>query len=154
MVYGQQNHGFDELRLNHRTGNGHERLARKYRGALGHGPDVALELEAAQVIEKRLGETAAAAEVRDVLLGEAQIFEVRDQLLHAGHDGVAAAVRNSTEEHIKIRPAVAHSFFKISICHRELVKVRQHGKISFGHCDKRPFACGTARDKFIACVLS
>ena len=69
-----------------------------------------------------------------------KIFEVGDQLLDTGHDGIAAAVRNAAEEHIKVCAAVAHTLFKIAICHRELVEVGQHGKISFGHCDKRPFA--------------
>ena len=140
MVDGQQNHGLNELRLNHRACNGDERLAREYRRALGDSPDVAFELEVAQIVEKRLGEAFAAAEVCDVLLGEAEIFEVGDQLLDTGHDGIAAAVRNAAEEHIKVCAAVAHTLFKIAICHRELVEVGQHGKISFGHCDKRPFA--------------
>ena len=140
VVDGQQNHGLNELRLNHRACNGDERLAREYRRALGDSPDIAFELEVAQIVEKRLGEAFAAAEVCDVLLGEAEIFEVGDQLLDTGHDGIAAAVRNAAEEHIKVCAAVAHTLFKIAICHRELVEVGQHGKISFGHCDKRPFA--------------
>ena len=113
----------DELRLDHRSGDRDERLAGEHGRALGHSPHVAFELEVPQVVEKRLGETAAPAQVRDVLLGEVQVLEIVDQLLDARHDRIAAPIGHAAEEHVKVRAAVGDAFFKVAVRHRELIKV-------------------------------
>ena len=134
MVDGQQYHGFDELRLNHRPGNGHERLTGEYGRAFRHGPDIALEFEMPQIVQECFGKAAAAAEVFDIFVGEMQVFKVVDQLLNARHDGVAAAIRYAAEEHVKIGPPVGDAFFKIAMRHGELIEIGQHGQVFFCHC--------------------
>ena len=58
-----------------------------------------------------------------------KIFQIIDQLLHAGHDGVAAAVGNTAEEHIKIGDLISDSRFKIAAAHGQLVEIGEHGQI-------------------------
>ena len=54
MVDGQQNHGLHELCLNDRAAHGDNRLTREDRRALRHGPDIAREAEAAQILQEPL----------------------------------------------------------------------------------------------------
>ena len=145
MVDGEQDHGFHELRLNHGTGHGDKGFAGENRRTLRHGPYIAREFKFAQVIEKGFREAAAAAQVGDILLGEMQVFEIVDQLFHARHDGVAAAVRHAAEEHVEISAAVGDAFFKVPVRHCELVKVGQHGQIFFGHCENAPLRMDAMR---------
>ena len=140
VVDGEQHHGLHELRLDHRPGDSHQRLAGEHGRAFRHGPYVAFELEMAQVVEECLGKAAAAAQVGNILLGEVQVFKIVDQLFDACHDRVAAAIRHAAEEHIEIRAAVRYPFFEIAVRHREFVKVGQHCQVFFGHAELRPFA--------------
>ena len=127
VVDGQQDHGFDKLCLDHRPGHRYERLARKYRRTLGYGPYVAFKLKIAQIIEEGLREALAAAKICNILLGKMQVVEVFNQLFHACHDGISAAVRYTAEEHIEVCAAVADTLFEVSVRHRKLVKVSEHG---------------------------
>ena len=133
MVDGQQNHGFDKLCLYHGACNGYNGLTRENRGAFGNGPYIALELEVLEIVEERLREASAAAEVLNILLGKVQILEIIYQLLDTGHDGIAAAVRYPAEEHIKVCAPVSHALFEVSVGHSELIKIGQHGQVLITH---------------------
>ena len=58
-----------------------------------------------------------------------QLLNIVHDLLQTGCDGETAAVRNIAEKYVKISDAVLHTAHKITIAHRELIKVAQHGKI-------------------------
>ena len=65
---------------------------------------------------------------------ERKILEIVDELPDARHDGKAAVVGDMAEKHVEPRDLVAHTVFKIAVCHGQLVKVRQHGQIPFLQC--------------------
>ncbi len=90
----------------------YERFAGEYGRALGYGPYVAFKLKIAKIIEECLREALAAAKICNILLGKMQVFEVFNQLFHACHDGISAAVRYTAEEHIEVCAAVADTLFR------------------------------------------
>ena len=51
------------------------------------------------------------------------------QLLQAGGNGKAPAVRNPAEEHVKIRDLVTEPLLEIAVAHSQLVKVAEHARI-------------------------
>ena len=129
VVDAQQNHRFDELRLNDRAANRHNRLTRENRRTLRHRPDVAHKLKAAQILEKFLAEDLLRAQILDVLLRKGKVLQIIDELLDAGHDGKAAAVRHLSEKHIEITDRILKAACKITVRHRDFVEIRQHGQV-------------------------
>ena len=129
MIDLQQKVGFHELRLNGGRAHRDERLAREHGCALRNGPDVAREPEILQIVQKSLAEQLPATQIGNVLVGEMQIFDVVDDLLETGGDGVAAVIRYAAEEHIEIRDAVLHIVLQITIAHRQLIEVAEHGHV-------------------------
>ena len=138
MVDGEQDHGFHELCLNHRSRNGDQWLAGEYRRTFRHCPNVTLELKMSEIVEECFGKAAASAQVFDIFFSKMQVFEIVDQLLNASHDGIAATIRDATEKHVKICAAIRDSFFKIAMCHGKFIKVGQHGQILVCHCENAP----------------
>ena len=98
-------------------------------GALRHGPDVAGEAEVFQIVQKCLAEQLPAAQIGNVLVGEVQVLDVVDDLLETGGDGIAAVVRHAAEELIKVRDAVLHAVLQITVAHRQLIEVAEHGHV-------------------------
>ena len=135
MVYLKQNIGLYKLRLDGRCAHDHERLAREHGCALGNGPDIALEPEIAQVFEKLLGEHLPAAQILDILVVKVQILNVFNHLLQPRGDGKAAVVGILAVKNIKIGYFIPHAVVEISVAHRELVVIAQHGevKLSVSH---------------------
>ena len=70
MVHGQQGEGLDELGLDGRGPDHHQRLLGEHRGSLRHGVDVAGEPEVRQILQKLLTEQVPPPEILDVLRGE------------------------------------------------------------------------------------
>ena len=131
MVDAQQQVGLNELGLDGRGADGDQRLLGEDHGALGHGPDIAGELEIAQVFQEILGEEVAASEVGDVLLGEVQLLDVADDLLQTGCDAEAAAVGAAPEEQVEIGDAVLIAVGEVAVGHRQLVEITEHGQVQF-----------------------
>ena len=129
MVHREQEIRLHELRLDRGGAHRNERLAREHRRALRHGPDVAGEAEVFQIVQKCLAEQLPAAQIGNVLVGEVQVLDVVDDLLETGGDGIAAVVRHAAEEHIKIRDAVLHAVLKITVAHRQLIEIAEHGHV-------------------------
>ncbi len=129
VVDGEQHHGFDKLRLHHRPAHGDNRLMRENRRTLRDRPYVAGKFKMAQIIEEFLAENLLGAQVFDVRLGKRKVPEVIDQLLNAGHDRQAAAVRDFPEEHIEIGDLVAPAVGEKPVGHRQLVKIGQQRQI-------------------------
>ena len=129
MVERQQQKRLDKLRLNGRRADGHDRLAREDRRALRHGPDIAREAEAAQILQEPLVKHLPAAQIRDVVLVKMKLLHIFDRLLQSRCDGKAAVVGHRAEENIKICDAVLHALDKIAIAHGEFVIVAEHAQI-------------------------
>ena len=126
VVYLQEQVCLDELRLYRRGAHGEDGLARENRRPLRHGPDVPGELEAAQIVEERLGELAARAEVCYVLLAEMQVFDIFHDLLQPGGDREAAVVRHVAVKEVEIRYPVLEPRLEIAVAHRQLIKIAEH----------------------------
>ena len=129
MVYCKQYHCFDKLSLYRRTFYGDDRLTGEYRSSLRYAVYVALEFKIFEIIEEFLAE-ASASEIFDILIGEAEIFKILNQLFNACHYCKAAVVRNVSEKHIKLNRCVAFAVEEIAVCHGYLVKVGKHCEIS------------------------
>ena len=131
MVEGDQQQRFQQLALDGRAFHRNNGLLGEDGHTFFNGPDVAMQLEIGQVVEELLIKHTGGAEIRNVLVGEFQIIHGFDELLQAGHDGVAAAIRHTTEEHIKDGNLVLIAFIQISGGHRQLVEVRHRRQIAF-----------------------
>ena len=134
MVDGEEGEGLDELRLDRRGANHHQRLLGEHGRALGDGVDVAGEAEVLQIRKKFLGEHIAAAEVLNILVGEVQVLDVVDELLQTGCNGEAAAVGHLAEEYIEVGDAVLAAGFKVAVAHGQLVEVAEHGHVQLFLC--------------------
>ena len=131
MVDGQQQHGLDKLRLDDGAPHGDDGLAGEDDLPFGDGPHIAFKAEVFQIVQKALGKAAPPLQIGDVLIGESQVFQVLHQLFHAGHDGVAAAVRHTAEEHIKDGDFVNVSLVQIARRHGQLIEIGHGGQIAF-----------------------
>ena len=129
MVERQQQKRLNKLRLNGRRADGHDRLAREDRRAFRHGPDIAREAEAAQILQEPLVKHLPAAQIRDVVLVKMKLLHIFDRLLQSRCDGKAAVVGHRAEENIKICDAVLHALDKIAVAHGEFVIVAEHAQI-------------------------
>ena len=118
---------------------------------LGHGVDVAAEMEVRKIVQKLLAENTAGTEICDILLVKVQILDIVDQLVEAGGNGVPASVRHRAEINVEIgnailekrcafllsiyffdffhRNAILEPGFQVTIAHGQLVKVAEHGHI-------------------------
>ena len=129
VVDGQQREGLDQLRLDGRRAYHHHRLPGKHRGPFRDGVDIAGKTEVAQIVQKLLAEQVAPTEIGDILLAEMQVFNIIDQLLQTGRDGIAAFIGHLAEEHIEIGNAILVPVAEVSVAHGQLIKVAQHGHV-------------------------
>ena len=154
MVESQQQESFNQLRLNGRCAHGENRLLRENRRALRHRPDVSREAEAFQIVQEILAENAARAKIRDVVFAEMQVLDILDRLLQTRRDGKAALVRHLAEEQIEIGDLVLHAAAEVAVCHGQLIKVAEHGKIGFRfHRGKPPSRKGDKTPSLIYYTL-
>ena len=135
MIYRKQNIGLDKLRLDSRCAHDHKRLTREHGSTLRYGPDIALKFKIAQVFEKFFGEHPPAAQILDVLVVKMQILNIFDYLLKPRSYGKTAFVGILAVKNIKIGYLFVHAVIEISVAHRELIVVAQHGevKLSVSH---------------------
>ncbi len=129
VVQGQQDIGLHKLGLDGGGADGEDGLPGEDGGALGHGPDVAGEAEALQIVQKFRGEAPLAPEVFDVLHVKVQVQNVVDQLVQARADGKAPLVRHVPEEHVEIGHPVLKARLEIAVAHGQLVEVTEHGHV-------------------------
>ena len=131
VVDAQQQVGLNELGLDGGSADSDQGLLGKDHGALGHGPDIAGELEILQILQEGLGEEVPRPQVGDVLFGEVQLLDVADDLLQTGRDAEAAAVGATTEEQVEVGDAIFVAVFKVAVCHGQLVEITEHGQVQF-----------------------
>ena len=129
MIDGQQREGLDQLRLDGRRAYHHHRLPGEHRGPLRDGEDIAGKAEVTQIVQKLLAEQVPPTEIGDILLAEMQVFDIVDQLLQTGCDGIAAFIGHLAEEHIEIGNAILVPVAEVSVAHGQLIKVAQHGHV-------------------------
>ena len=126
VVEGEQQEGLDELGLNGGGADGEEGLPGEDGSALRHSPQVAREAEGAQIVQKALAEAALSPQVGDVLLGEAEVFDIVDDLLQTGRNGEAASVGHIAEEHVEVADLVGIPLrLKVAVAHGQFVKITQ-----------------------------
>ena len=131
VVEGDQQQRFEQLALDGRALDRDDRLLREDRHALLDRPDVAVQLKVGEVIEEGFAEHSGAAQVGDVRLGKAEVIDRINELLQAGHDRIAAAIRHTAEEHIKDRDLVLVALLKIAVGHGQLIKIGHGGQVAF-----------------------
>ena len=129
MVHGQKRERFKQLRLDRGRAHDDHRLFREDGRALGHGVNVAAEVEVCKIVEEFLAEDTSPAQVVDVLLVEVQILDIVDQLVKTGGNGVPASVRHRAEINVEIGNAILEPCFQVTVAHGQLVKVAEHGHI-------------------------
>ena len=90
-----------------------------------------MQLEVGQIVQKLFIKGLGGAQVGDVLVGKFQMIHRINELLQTGHDGVAAAVRHTAEEHIKDGDLIHISLVQIARRHRQLIEIGHGGQIAF-----------------------
>ena len=133
MIDGEEQHGFQELRLQDGSSDRDDGFAREDRGPLRHGPYVAGEMKMPEIFQKFRRENLFGGEEFDVLLGKMQILDIRNHLLQPGKDGEAALVGHVAEEHVEIGDTVADAVFEISVHHGHFVIIEKHCEIKAGN---------------------
>ena len=131
MVEGDEQQRFQQLALDGRALDRDDRLLREDRHAFLNGPDVAVQLEVGQIVQKLFIKGLGGAQVGDVLVGKFQMIHSINELLQTGHDGVAAAVRHTAEEHIKDGDLIDIALVQIACRHGKLIKIGHGGQIAF-----------------------
>jgi len=131
VVDAQQQVGFDELGLDGGSPDGDQRLLGEDHGALGHGPDIAGELEVLQILQKLLGEEIPVTQIGDIRLREMQLLDVADDLLQTCCDTEAAAVGAAPEKQVEVGDAILVTVVEIAVGHGQLIEVAEHGQIQF-----------------------
>ena len=79
--------------------------------------------------QKVLAEGVLAPEKFNVLLVEAQVLNVLDDLLQAGGNGKAAPVGHGAEKNVEVADLIRHAGLKIAVGHGELVEIAEQGII-------------------------
>ena len=131
MVEGQQQEGFNQLRLNGRRPDGNDRLLREDGGSFGNRPDVTGKAEVPEIVQKGFRKESFAPEVIQILLTEMQIQNVVDDPIQTGADGVAAVIRDIPEENVKVGDAILKPCFKVAVAHGQLIEIAEHGHVEF-----------------------
>ena len=131
MVDAQQHIGLHQLGLNGGSADGDDWLIGENGRSLGHGPDIAGELEVRQILQKFLAEHIPAPQIFDIFRAEMQLLHILDDLLQPCRNGKAAAVGALAEEQVKIGNPVAVARGEIALAHGQLVVVAKHGEIQF-----------------------
>ena len=131
MVDQKQYHSFYELGLHDRSSYCDQRLVREYDASFRYGPYITLEFEVGEILEKLFVEQFFASQVFDIFVCELKIFQILYNLFQPREDRITAAIRDLSEKHIEIRYVVSHSRTVISIGHRDLIKVSEHGQVKF-----------------------
>jgi hypothetical protein len=121
--------GLDELCLDDGRRDLQQGLVGKDRGALGDGPDLAGEANAAQELEERRLEPFEGGEVGDGLIGELEAFQEAEYIFESGGDQESARGRELSDEEAKGRVG-GHSLPEVRRRHRELIEVGQERDVA------------------------
>ena len=71
-------------------------------------------------MKKIFAEDAQPSQIIHIFIGEIKIFDVINDLLQSGHDGIAAFVRILPEEHVK-NDSLVFLCLKIALHHGKLI---------------------------------
>ena len=129
VVQCQQQIRLNKLCLNGRSPDRQHGFLGENRRAFGDSINIAGELEVRQILQEILLEEIPAAEVCNVLLGKMQVLNVLHHLLETCGNGKAAAIRNSTEEDVKISNLILIAVSKIPVAHGQFIEIAEHRHI-------------------------
>ena len=122
----------EQLALQRGAGDAHHGLARKDELALGHGIDVHVRAEVAQVVEelglehRAAGRSRKRREVVDVLGRKAQVLDQLGQLGGTAHDGIRAAKGMVAVKRGKTTLLIGFAALPQALGHSELVQIGEH----------------------------
>ena len=137
VVEGDQQQRFQQLALDGGALHRDDGLLGEDGRALSDGPDVAVQGEVAQIVQKLFVEHAGGGQILDVLVGELEVLHRLDEGVQPGHDGVAAAVGDLAEEHVEDAYLVLKALFQIARRHGQFIEVHDGGEIAF-HIQHKP----------------
>ena len=129
---GQVPKGINQLRLGEGRCHPHQGLPGKDDGALGHDVNIPLKTEIPEAVQEARLKYPQAAQIGDVLRGEAQVQDIILKLGVASHHGIGEVIPAAVE-HIKHRLAPPHVVAAIAGEHGQFIQVREHGQVSHGH---------------------
>ena len=129
VVQGEEEIGFDDVAVNQRCAHAEERRVGEDDATFRHRPDVASEVEIGEIVKEGVAEHALAAQESDVFFVEAQVLQVIQHLAESGEDGVTPAIRDFTEEVVKVGNFVLPTFVEMALRHGQFVEVGQEGAV-------------------------
>ena len=124
-----QQRRLEQLTLQNRPANSHERLMRKNDGSFGNRVHIARHTQRAEIVEKAALKQRCAVisrecrEIREVVVLKAEVAQKLDRIRKPRSNRVSALERQSAEEQMKHRLLLGTPAFPISGGHRELIKV-------------------------------
>ena len=102
---------------------------REHYGSLGDRPYVTSKFKVSEVFNELVTEVIIVLEEFQVSFGEMEVGQIIDNLLHTGHYGISAALRYISEECIEIHDGIAASVIEITVCHGQLIEIREHAHV-------------------------
>ena len=117
-----EQHGLDQLRLRQRCGDLEDRLARERHSAFGDRPHVPGEAESPESLQLGRPEALGLGQPADVVVLEAEVFEVIEARFDAGGDEETPRRGQRADEKAERRSA-RHAAAQVARGHVELVEV-------------------------------
>lgn len=102
---------------------------RENRRSLRNRVDIAGKAESFQVFEEIFVKNLFGTQIGDVFLREFQIFDIFDDLVESCGNREASAVGNIPKKDVKIGDFVFLAGNIVSVCHSQLIEVKEHGII-------------------------
>ena len=130
MVYHKENVSFYKLCFDRRCPDGYKRFAGENNRSLRNCPHISVKRKVLEVFEKILREAFLRAKIFYIVRIKMKIFNIFDDLFKSRRDSISAVIGIVAVEHVEIYYLILHPAFKISVSHGQLVKVKQHGKVS------------------------
>ena len=126
MVDRAEERSLEELCLDDRSSDLNEGFPREHYGSFGNSPYVTSKFKVPEVFDELVTEVIVGLEEFQVSFGEMEVGQIIDNLLNAGHYGISAALGYIPEECVEIYDRIAASVIKITVCHGQLIEIREH----------------------------
>ena len=129
MVDRAEESSLKELCLHDRTSDLDKGFSREDNSSFRDGPDVTCEFEVPEIIDELIVEVIVCLEELQIPFGEVKVRQIIDNLLDTCHYGIAAVLGNIPEECVEINDSIAASVIKITVCHGQLIEIREHAHV-------------------------
>ena len=121
-----------QLCFHNRSDHLYQRLSRKYHGSFRNGIDVAAEMKASQIIQKIFVKNAQTLQIRNILIGKFEIFNIVNCLFQSCCNGVASVAGIFSVKNIKYHFLLCVAL-KVTLHHGQFIKIRHQGKVHSTH---------------------